>query len=163
MKPSSARRDAAESSAGRVEIPCRHPVRSGLTRVLLVIAGVAATAIGILGIFLPLLPTTVFLLLAAACFIRSSPSLYSWLMTNRLMGPYLAAAACKTGLPPKAKAMMLLVLWATILYSGFYVLQSGWMRLALIAIACGVSIFVLTRRTRGTGAQVDCAPRTCSS
>ena len=60
-----------------------------LRRALLIIVGLLSVAVGVVGIFVPLLPTTVFLLLAAACFVRSSDRLYRRLITNRVFGSYI--------------------------------------------------------------------------
>lgn len=69
------------------------------------VLGVFFTALGIVGAFLPLLPTTVFLIIAAACFARSSPRLEAWLMTHPRFGPTLAAWRENGAIPRKAKVM----------------------------------------------------------
>ena len=60
-----------------------------IPRPVLVVVGVAAVVVGAVGVVVPLLPTTPFLLLAAACFMRSSDRLYRWLTRNRLLGDYI--------------------------------------------------------------------------
>lgn len=78
--------------------------------------GTIAVALGVLGIFLPLLPTTPFLLLASACFVRSSPRLHKRLMDSPL-GGYLQAYTNGHGLPRRAKFVIVGVLWISLSYS----------------------------------------------
>lgn len=116
-------------------------------RFLLIFCGLAALTLGIAGVFLPLLPTTPFLLLAAACFVRSSQRLYRWLLTNRLLGPYILAYREYRAISVRAKAITVVLLWGTIGYTAFGVMESiGW-RIALPAIAAGVSAHILSMRT----------------
>lgn len=79
------------------------PAASGLARWSLLAAGIVLTALGALGAFLPVLPTTPFLLLAAACFMRSSPSLHRRLLANRVFGPYIAQWQRDHTVPREAK------------------------------------------------------------
>ena len=65
------------------------PYHQTITNLLLKVLGVVFVALGFAGIFLPLLPTTPFLLLAAGCFARSSPAFHDWLVSHRLLGPYI--------------------------------------------------------------------------
>ena len=79
------------------------------------IAGVLAVALGILGIFLPLLPTTPFLLLASACFARGSKRLHRWLLSHRVFGEYLRNFEEGRGIPRKAKIVATVLLWLSLL------------------------------------------------
>ena len=105
-------------------------------------------ALGFLGVFLPLLPTTPFLLLAVFLFARSSPRWRIALMRHRLLGPYLRGYASKEGLSVRAKAATLAILWGTILASLFLLADSWWVRLVLLAVGVGVTIHILLRKTR---------------
>ncbi|NQT81123.1 MAG: YbaN family protein [Candidatus Aminicenantes bacterium] len=113
----------------------------------LILAGNFFVALGILGIFLPLLPTTPFLLLAAACYIRSSERFYNWLMNNKWLGNYIKNYREKKGIPLKVKVLSLSFLWLTIGYSVFFVVNIFLLRVILILIAIGVTIHVLSIRT----------------
>ena len=121
--------------------------KSSIYRFVLSTFGMLFVGLGILGIFLPLLPTTIFLILAAACFIRSSDRLHNWLTRHRVLGTYLRFAQGKSGIPMRAKVVTLIVLWATILTSAFYFVSFWWLRILLLCIATAVSIFILTRPT----------------
>lgn len=125
------------------------PTRSAFLRTLLVIAGVVCVVLGVAGIVLPLLPTTPFLLLAAACFARSSPRLDDWLHHNRLFGPYLRAYRDGHGIPLRVKVSIISLLWISITLSAIFAIPSRlWaLRFALVAIALLVSIHVLRIKT----------------
>lgn len=98
--------------------------RSGPVRALLIVAGVVCLGLGVVGIVVPVLPTTPFLLLAAACFVRSSPRLHDWLLTHRRLGPYVAFVD-GGGMPARAKRNALVVLWLAIGGSSAIALWSG--------------------------------------
>ena len=79
------------------------------------IAGVLALVLGIVGIFLPLLPTTPFLLLASWCFARGSDRLHRWLLSHRVFGEYLRNFEAGRGIPLKAKIVATVMLWGSLL------------------------------------------------
>jgi uncharacterized membrane protein YbaN (DUF454 family) len=103
--------------------------------------GSIAVVLAILGIFLPLLPTTPFLLLASACFARGSTRLHAWLLNNRMFGEYLRNYEQGRGIPLRAKVTALAMLWASIGYSAFTVGSTALIAL-LISIAIGVTIYL---------------------
>jgi uncharacterized membrane protein YbaN (DUF454 family) len=114
-------------------------------KILLSAVGIAAVVLAILGIFLPLLPTTPFLLLASACFIRGSERLHRWLLNNPLFGEYLRNIEEKKGIPLKSKVITLVLLWASL---GFSVYTVGpLLKGMLIAIGIGVSVWILHMKT----------------
>ena len=78
-------------------------------------AGVLALLLGILGLFLPLLPTTPFLLLASWCFARGSERLHRWLLSHRVFGEYLRNFEAGRGIPLKAKIVATVMLWGSLL------------------------------------------------
>jgi uncharacterized membrane protein YbaN (DUF454 family) len=116
-------------------------------RILLIIAGTFFAGAGILGIFIPVLPTTPFLLLAAACYARSSQRFYDWLLNNRWFGNYIRNYLQGKGVPLKVKVLTLALLWITIGCSVAFAVQLFIVRLILMLIAIGVSIHVLSLRT----------------
>ena len=122
-------------------------VASPLKRALLVAAGSFFVALGTIGIFIPLLPTTPFLLLAAYCYLRSSERLHTWLLTNRWFGEYLRNYQDGRGVPVRAKAGTLALLWATITISAVLFVDSLLVRGVLLAIAIVVSVHVLMLKT----------------
>jgi len=99
---------------------------------------------GIIGIFLPILPTTPFLLLAAACYARSSQRFYHWLMNNKLFGNYIRNYHEGKGVPLSFKIFTISLLWFTILTSIYFVINNFWIEILLILIAIGVTIHIST-------------------
>ena len=103
--------------------------------------------LGIIGIFVPVLPTTPFLLLAAACYARSSQRFYDWLLSNKYFGNYIRNYLERKGVPLKVKVLTIILLWITIGSSVAFAVQSFVVRLILVLIALGVSIHILCIRT----------------
>ena len=82
-------------------------------RYICLAVGVIAVVLGVIGIFLPMWPTTPFLLLAAACFVRSSERLYTWLIEHRRLGCYVRDYMSGKGIPLRAKQVSLTLMWVT--------------------------------------------------
>jgi uncharacterized protein len=120
---------------------------SSIRRWLLILGGLIAVGLGTIGIFLPLLPTTPFYLLAAACFYRSSDRLYQGLTGNKWFGPYIRNYREYRAIPRHAKIMALILLWGTIGYAVLAVLDYLYLRILLIAIAAGVTVYLLRLKT----------------
>jgi len=116
-------------------------------KILLIVAGTMCVILGVLGIFLPLLPTTPFLLLAAYCYSRSSERFYHWLMTNRWFGEYIRNYREGRGMLLKQKVIALSLLWLTISYSALFVVSHGWVQLLLLIIALSVTVHLLRMNT----------------
>jgi len=114
---------------------------------LLNTAGIILVGVGIVGIFVPILPTTPFLLLAAACFIRSSDRLYKWLLSNRIFGEYLKNYMEKKGIPIGVKIFTILFLWTTILISVILFINNIWIDGLMIIIALGVTLHLIMIKT----------------
>ena len=114
---------------------------------LLIVAGTAFVVLGVVGVFVPVLPTTPFLLLAAACYARSSQRFYDWLLGHRLLGRYIRNYREGRGLPWQSKAVTILLLWASLLYAGIMVVDALWARLIFLVIAVGVTWHLLSLPT----------------
>lgn len=118
-----------------------------ISKYLLVAAGVTSVALGTVGIVVPLLPTTPFFLLAAACFVRSSDKLYGWLINHRLFGSYIRNYREHRAVTWQTKVFTLVLLWLAIGYSVLVVAVALWLRILLLAIAVAVTVHVLTLNT----------------
>ena len=118
-----------------------------LKKGLLIFAGTVFTATGIIGIFVPILPTTPFLLLAAACYLRSSRRLYNWLLGNRFFGAYVRNYLHGRGMPRKVKIATISLLWITIACSIIFAVQALIIRVILLIIAIGVTVHIILIKT----------------
>ena len=118
-------------------------------RVPLIILGMVSLGMGIVGIAIPLLPTTPLLLLAAACFARSSTRFNTWMHTNRVLGPYVKSYQEGRGLSMKAKALTITLLWASLLIS-MYLVQIIVVWLVLMVVGAAVSLHLTWLPGRGT-------------
>ena len=116
-------------------------------RILLVIAGTVCVGLGIVGIFVPVLPTTPFLLLAAACYARGSQRFHSWFLNNKWFGSYIRNYLERKGITRRVKIITLSLLWITIGVSVAVAVETLALKLILIIIAIGVSIHILSLRT----------------
>ncbi|HET9529579.1 MAG TPA: YbaN family protein [Blastocatellia bacterium] len=102
--------------------------------------------IGVLGMFLPLLPTTPFLLLASACYLRGSEKLHRWLMNNRYLGPYIRNFREKRGMPLSAKIATLILFWGSISIS-IWRIDIPALQLTLAVVGVFVTLLILRIKT----------------
>jgi uncharacterized membrane protein YbaN (DUF454 family) len=117
---------------------------SSLRKGIFVVAGTISLGLGALGVFLPVLPTTPFLLLSAAFYYKGSERMHRWLLNNKLFGNYIKNYKEGRGMALKAKAITLCLLWTTICYSAFFIVNMTALQIVLFVIAGGVSIHILT-------------------
>ena len=114
---------------------------------ILAFLGSLSLALGVAGIFLPVLPTTPFLLLSATLYLRSSKRLYDWLMSHRHLGPYIKNFQEHKAIPLRVKIVSVSLVWATLIYCAVCVAWVWWMRVVFIAIAVCVSVHILHYKT----------------
>ncbi len=96
-----------------------------------------------MGIFLPILPTTPFILLSGFLFSKSSDKFHLWLVNNKFLGKYIKNYTEKKGFPLKEKIFTILLLWITISISAFYFVQLLWLKILLFIIAIAVTIHLI--------------------
>ena len=118
-----------------------------LKRRLFVVVGTIALVLGIIGIIIPVLPTTPFLLLAAICYLRGSQRLYNALLGNRFVGSYIQNYLEGRGMPLKMKIWTLTLLWIAIVCSALLATDSLIIRIILAVVLVGVSIHILLIKT----------------
>lgn len=117
--------------------------REDLLRVIFFSAGTICLVLGAIGVFIPLLPTTPFLLLSATFYLRSSERMYRWLFENRYFGEYLRNYKDGRGIPLRTKLFAVAMLWAAISYSILYIATHWVVRLILAVIAVAVTTHIL--------------------
>jgi len=115
------------------------------------IAGTVALLLGIVGIFLPVMPTTPFLLLASACYLRGSERMHRWLMNQRYLGPYIRNFQAGRGIPLRVKVIALTTMWASILVS-MWLVPIPWVRALMLVPAVIVSIYLYRMPTLNASA-----------
>jgi uncharacterized membrane protein YbaN (DUF454 family) len=120
--------------------------RNRFVRYLLQGVGWLSVVLGVIGIFLPVLPTTPFLLLAAACFARSSPRFYHWLVDHPRLGPWIRGYLDGDGIPLKGKVYAIGLMWVSIGFSCWLV-PMVWARGLMVVSAVLVSVFILRQKT----------------
>lgn len=116
-------------------------------KVLFITLGTFFVGIAIVGIIIPILPTTPFLLLSAALYARSSKRFYDWLLSNRLFGKYIKNYREGRGIPVYLKIIVITLLWITISISIVFAVELLAVRILLVVIASGVSIHILKIKT----------------
>ena len=123
------------------------PMPNQLKRRLFIIAGTIALGLGVIGIILPVLPTTPFLLLAAICYMRGSQRLYNALLRNRFVGNYVRNYLEGRGMSLRNKIWTISLLWIAILCTAFLVTESLVIRIILAVVLIGVTVHILLIRT----------------
>jgi len=115
--------------------------------VLLTISGALALGLGAIGMFLPLLPTTPFVLLAAICFSRSNRKFYEWIKRNPYFGSYIENYQNKQGVPLLLKIKSIIFLWVSLALS-MLLIQTPWVYLILVIVGVGVTAHLLLIKTK---------------
>lgn len=117
-------------------------------RIFLIILGSVSLALGLLGVFLPVLPTTPFLLLSAAVWVKASPRLYEWLLNHKLFGEYIRNFREHKAIPLHAKIISVSLLWATMSYCIFVIASDKlWLQIVLATLATAVTWHILSYAT----------------
>lgn len=116
-------------------------------KILLAALGLLSLGLGILGIFLPVLPTTPLLLLAAALFLRSSRPLYDWLLNHPRLGPYIRNFMEHKAIPLRVKIISVSMVWITLVYCAVAVADHWAFRLFFIALAAAITAHILSYKT----------------
>ena len=124
--------------------------RSRLVRVLFTLAGAVALGLGLIGIVLPLLPTTPFVLLATACFARGSERFHQWLLANRTFGPMVYEWERHRSLPYRTKVTAIVLMSLTMAVSIVFFVEPAWLKaaLALFGVALALWMYRIPSRDR---------------
>jgi uncharacterized membrane protein YbaN (DUF454 family) len=121
-------------------------VKNKALRILLIMVGWLSVVLGVIGIFLPILPTTPFLLLAAACFVRTSPKFYQWLVGHPKLGKYLAYYLEGKGIPFKAKVYTIALMTISMSVTAYLVPITA-VRILLPLVGVLVALYIVRQPT----------------
>ena len=116
-------------------------------KILLTILGLVSLGLGILGAFLPVLPTTPLLLLAAALFLRSNQRLYDWLLNHPRLGTYIRNFLEHKAIPLRVKVVSVSLVWITLINCAVFVAEHWLFRLFFIVLAAAVTTHILSYKT----------------
>ena len=114
-----------------------------LVRAFFFVAGTVSLVIGVIDIVLPVLPTTPFLLLALACYCRSSERMTHWMLNNKYFGKYIKNYREGKGIPLKTKLLALTILWTTIVFSAFFIIPILIAQIILFTVAAAVTLHLI--------------------
>ena len=126
-------------------------MKTSLVRYFLIVSGLVSTAVAVIGIFVPILPTVPLLLLAAACFARSSERFHNWLLGHPSLGPMIRDYMDGQGVPLRAKIVAISMIWISISISALFLIPLVWVKVFLIAVGLCVTIYLLRLPMREEG------------
>lgn len=127
--------------------PNSNHVKSAFLRWLLISCGWIFIVSGVIGIFLPIVPTVPFLLLAAACFAKSSERFHTWLVEHNHLGPLLRDYLKGAGVPLRAKLAAICMIWVSFPASAYLVAEAFWLRVLLLSTAAAITLYLLSLPT----------------
>ena len=133
--------------------------RQRLLRVMWVTLGALSLLLGIIGIFLPVLPTTPFVLLAAACFARGSERFHGWLLEHPRFGPLVSDWQRHHSIPLRAKCLALVMMWTSMGVTAWLLRARPVSSLTLLAIGAAVTVWMVRLPTRPRGGYADTSDR----
>lgn len=119
-------------------------MRATATRYFLIATGWLSIVLGVIGIVVPLLPTTPFILLAGGCFAKSSPRFHHWLVNHRFFGPFIKNYQSKQGIPREVKIRAIIFIWITLSVS-IILLPIDWLKIGIFIL--GLALTALLWRT----------------
>ena len=123
-------------------------VRNNILRITLISLGIISLTLGIIGIFVPVLPTTPFLLASVALFAKSSPKLYYKLLNNKYLGEYIKNFRVHKSIPLKTKIFAISLLWVSITTSIIFFIKILWVKILIASIASVVTYYILSFKTK---------------
>ena len=119
---------------------------NAIKKYILIIIGLIALSLGFIGIIIPILPTTPFMLLAAYCFVRSSKRLYNWLINHKVFGVYIYNYLENRAIKKSAKISAMVLLWPSLIFT-MCIIQKTPVTIILIIVGVFVSKHILSLKT----------------
>ena len=131
------------------EEPAKHSLSQKMMRGVYIIVGTIALILGAIGVFLPVIPTTPFIILAAACYLRGSDRLHAWILSSRWFGATIKNYQAGRGLTRDTKLRAISMMWVMILISAWFFVSSLFVRVAMICVSIGVTVYLVRLPTLG--------------
>lgn len=119
-----------------------------MLRYLYISAGTLCVIIGAIGAFVPLLPTTPLLLLAAWLYVRSSDRLYNWLLNQKILGSYIRDFMEEKSIPKRAKIIALTMMWASMLFCIHFIAEQIWLKFILAIVTIAASLYIMSFKSK---------------
>jgi uncharacterized membrane protein YbaN (DUF454 family) len=114
-----------------------------IQRIIFTIFGTLFLILGAIGVFIPVLPTTPFLLLAAACYLRGSERMHRWMINNRVFGDFIRNYMEGRGISPRQKLIIIIFLWVMIIISIYYLIDVFLLRILVLFVAIVISAHII--------------------
>ena len=114
-----------------------------MLRAVLIVTGTLFLGLAVIGVVIPGLPTTPFVLLAAACYVRSSRRLYAWLLANRIFGKLIRTFQERRSIPRSAKIISVAAMAGMVGASVLFLVEAWWLKLLLIGLGAAGCVVVL--------------------
>lgn len=119
-----------------------HSVTDSMKKGIYFIIGCLSLAAGIIGVFLPVIPTTPFIMLSGWCFFRSSKKLYQWVISNETFGPTIENYQSGRGMTVKTKIRAIVMMWLAITVSVYFFITNIYLISFLYLIAVSVTVYI---------------------
>ena len=119
-----------------------------VTRLIFMSFGFTFLVIGAVGIVIPILPTTPFIIVSAFCFSKSSKRFERWISQNRYFGSYIENYKTKKGVPRDVKLQSIVFLWIMLIISGLIFSNSVYIPIILVVVGVAVTLHIALLKTR---------------
>lgn len=141
--------DAEVATAGSADVHTARPAERRIVRALWGSAGTLSLSMGLIGVVVPGWPTTIFLIVAAACYARSSQRMYDRILANPVFGPYVRRFRETGGMPMKAKVIAVTMMWFFVLFAVLIAIpgESFWPHALVLSLAIICTVYILSRPT----------------
>jgi hypothetical protein len=121
---------------------------SSTEKIVFTLVGTISLLIGLIGIILPVIPTTPFILFSAWCYYRGSERFHDWLVNHPYLGPIVEEYGNGEGMTKESKIKAIILTWTAVLMTAVFILQSLLMRAIIIVIAVIGTIVLIRIKTR---------------
>lgn len=121
---------------------------SGAKKLMFLVVGTISLALGVIGIILPVLPTTPFILLTAYCYLRGSPRFHAWLVEHPTLGPIVKEYGDGEGMTKESKQKAIAMTWIAVTLTAIFLLDTLQLRILVIGLAIIGTLVLLRLKTR---------------